>query len=90
MGSLSRTQGQLRSRYRPDPTMLCFESARDLAGFCLGMASIGCWVVAQLPQIVSNIRTRNVEALSPWFLAEWLLVSTFPVAAQCPLTACFP
>ena len=41
----------------------------------LGMASIGCWLVAQMPQIISNFRNQSAEALSPYFLAEWLLVS---------------
>ncbi len=55
-------------------------SYRDLAGFILGMASIGCWLVAQLPQMISNYRTKSAEALSPYFLGEWLLVShTEPV-----------
>ncbi len=49
-------------------------SYRDLAGFILGMSSIACWLVAQLPQIISNYRNKSAEALSPWFLAEWLLV----------------
>ena len=29
----------------------------------------------QLPQFISNYRNKSAEALSPWFLAEWLLVS---------------
>lgn len=66
----------------PSPT-LCFFirlanllcSARDYIGFVLGLASIVTWMVAQLPQVISNIRNRSAEALSPWFLAEWLMVS---------------
>ncbi|KAK9792702.1 hypothetical protein WJX73_007317 [Symbiochloris irregularis] len=54
----------------------CLYNGRDMFGFCCGLASIGCWVVAQFPQIVHNIRTQSVEALSPWFLAEWLLGDT--------------
>jgi uncharacterized protein with PQ loop repeat len=41
------------------------------------MASIACWLVAQLPQIISNIRSKSAEALSPYFLAEWLLVGAY-------------
>ena len=48
-----------------------------MAGFVAGMLSIGAWLVAQMPQIVSNFRNRSADALSAWFLAEWLLVSTF-------------
>lgn len=54
----------------------CVYSVTDLVGFCLGVASIGLWVVAQLPQFISNIRNQSAEALSPWFLAEWLLGDT--------------
>lgn len=52
-----------------------FCSARDLAGFTFGMTSIVCWVVAQVPQFITNIKRQRADALSPWFLAEWLLVS---------------
>ena len=50
-------------------------SARDAAGFTFGMASIACWIVAQVPQFVTNLKCQRADALSPWFLAEWLLVS---------------
>jgi hypothetical protein len=30
----------------------------------------------QAPQIIRNARTRSAAALSPWFLAEWLLGDT--------------
>jgi len=52
-----------------------FCSARDLAGFTFGMASIVCWLVAQVPQFITNMKRQRADALSPWFLAEWLLVS---------------
>jgi hypothetical protein len=31
----------------------------------------------QLPQFISNFRNKSAEALSPWFLAQWLLGDTF-------------
>lgn len=46
------------------------------------MASIGCWMVAQLPQLVRNYRSKSAEALSPWFLAEWLLVGGWGVGGR--------
>jgi hypothetical protein len=55
----------------------CLYDARDRAGFALGLASIACWVFAQVPQVVRNYRRRSADALSPWFLAEWLLGDTF-------------
>ena len=45
-----------------------------MLGFGLGMGSICCWLVAQLPQIILNHQTQSVEALSAFFLASWLLV----------------
>ena len=32
-------------------------------------------MVAQFPQIAHNVKNKSAEALSVWFLAEWLLVS---------------
>ena len=55
------------------PALLC-GSARDVAGFAAGMLSIGAWLLAQMPQIISNFRNSSAEALSAWFLGEWLLV----------------
>lgn len=45
-----------------------------MLGFGLGLASIAFWMVAQIPQLVANYRRQRADALSPWFLAEWLLV----------------
>lgn len=50
----------------------CVIYGRDAAGFALGLASIACWLVAQLPQVVRNARAGTAEALSPAFLAAWL------------------
>ncbi|RMZ55178.1 hypothetical protein APUTEX25_005456 [Auxenochlorella protothecoides] len=48
-----------------------------MLGFGLGLASIAFWMVAQIPQLVANYRRQRADALSPWFLAEWLLGDTF-------------
>lgn len=66
---------------RLDP--LC--SGRDLAGFYIGLASIFCWFVAQVPQLVKNYKCKSADALSAWFLAQWLLVRL--AVAQPPLLA---
>ena len=49
----------------------------DAVGFYFGLASIACWLVAQVPQFVQNFRLKSAEGLSPWFLAEWLMGDTF-------------
>lgn len=54
----------------------CIYNTRDLAGFTFGMASIACWLIAQVPQFITNIKRQRADALSPWFLAEWLMGDT--------------
>ncbi|KAI3435496.1 hypothetical protein D9Q98_001562 [Chlorella vulgaris] len=54
----------------------CLYSPRDFLGFSFGLASICCWLFAQMPQLYRNYKTQSAEALSPWFLAEWLLGDT--------------
>lgn len=54
----------------------CVYGWRDYVGFYLGMLSIVLWIIAQLPQFISNIKNQSAEALSPWFLANWLLGDT--------------
>jgi hypothetical protein len=50
----------------------CLYSAQERASFILGLLSIACWLVAQLPQVIKNARRGTAEALSPLFLANWL------------------
>ncbi|KAF6265789.1 PQ loop repeat-domain-containing protein [Scenedesmus sp. NREL 46B-D3] len=54
----------------------CVYNLRDYIGFCLGISAILFWLVAQIPQYVRNYKTKSAEALSPWFLASWLLGDT--------------
>ena len=55
----------------------CVYTTADAVGFYFGLASIACWLVAQVPQFVQNFRLKSAEGLSPWFLAEWLMGDTF-------------
>ena len=54
----------------------CINNPSAEVGFYLGLASIGCWLVAQFPQLVRNFRRKSADGLSPWFLAEWLMGDT--------------
>ncbi|WIA31852.1 hypothetical protein OEZ86_002717 [Tetradesmus obliquus] len=54
----------------------CVYNLRDYIGFCLGITAILFWLVAQVPQYVRNYKTKSADALSPWFLASWLLGDT--------------
>lgn len=60
----------------------CIYTTRDAVGFGVGLLSIAFWLVAQVPQFVLNIKNKSVEALSSWFLAQWLLGDT------CNLVGC--
>eukprot|EP00762_Andalucia_godoyi_P002019 ANDGO_02523.mRNA.1 Lysosomal amino acid transporter 1 len=39
----------------------------------MGLASIGCWLVAQIPQVAEVFRTRDASGLSPKFIAAWFI-----------------
>ena len=49
----------------------CLYSVRDYIAFGIGMSSIGFWIICQLPQLVSNCKSKSVAALSVWFLLQW-------------------
>ncbi|KAG6551353.1 hypothetical protein Mapa_007139 [Marchantia paleacea] len=55
----------------------CVYTSWDLAGFCIGLSSVLFWIVAQLPQFISNIKHQSADALSPWFLFQWLSGDSF-------------
>ncbi|PVF94159.1 PQ-loop-domain-containing protein [Serendipita vermifera] len=44
----------------------------SLLSNALGYLSILCWLGAQFPQVIVNIRTKSVEGLALPFLANWL------------------
>eukprot|EP00897_Mesotaenium_endlicherianum_P004769 jgi/Mesen1/431/ME001000S10635 len=50
----------------------CVYTNLDVVGFIVGLSSVVFWLVAQLPQFVSNIRRQSADGLSPWFLFQWL------------------
>ncbi|MEW5298884.1 MAG: hypothetical protein WDW38_004808 [Sanguina aurantia] len=54
----------------------CVYGFQDGLGFVLGMAAIGLWLVAMLPQFIGNIRRGSADGISVWFLAEWFLGDT--------------
>ncbi|KAF1886545.1 hypothetical protein Lal_00045778 [Lupinus albus] len=44
------------------------ESVKETASFTLGMISVFIWVVAEIPQIMTNYRAKSAEGLSITFL----------------------
>ncbi|XP_017415845.1 probable vacuolar amino acid transporter YPQ1 isoform X2 [Vigna angularis] len=52
-------------------------SARESASFFLGLISVIVWVVAEIPQIITNYRTKSTEGLSLTFLVTWIIGDVF-------------
>lgn len=50
----------------------CIYTPWEMAGFCIGLSSVMFWIVAQVPQFMSNFSRQSADALSPWFLLQWL------------------
>ncbi|KAL9331365.1 hypothetical protein ACSQ67_000975 [Phaseolus vulgaris] len=48
-------------------------SVRESASFFLGLISVIVWVVAEIPQIITNYRTKSTEGLSLTFLVTWII-----------------
>eukprot|EP00158_Paraphelidium_tribonemae_P009092 Partr_v1_DN28768_c1_g1_i1_m61801 putative PQ loop repeat len=51
----------------------CVYTQREIAALFCGFLSIGCWLCAQMPQVIKNFRARTAESLSGIFLTVWLL-----------------
>jgi hypothetical protein len=62
----------------------CVYTSWEMAAFLIGLSSMLFWIVAQLPQFISNWRLQSAEALSPWFLFQWLAVSITFMCIHCP------
>ncbi|KAG5043171.1 hypothetical protein AAZX31_03G104100 [Glycine max] len=52
-------------------------SVRETASFLLGLISVIVWVVAEIPQILTNYRTKSAEGLSVTFLITWIIGDLF-------------
>lgn len=55
----------------------CVYTQWETVAFFIGLSSMLFWIVAQLPQFITNIINQSAEALSPWFLFQWLSGDTF-------------
>ncbi|KAH7442807.1 hypothetical protein KP509_02G003200 [Ceratopteris richardii] len=54
----------------------CVYRPLDTIAFFVGLSSVCFWLIAQLPQFISNIVRSAADALSPWFLFQWLAGDT--------------
>lgn len=55
----------------------CVYTTWDTTAFFIGLSSVCFWIIAQLPQFISNFVRSAADALSPWFLSQWLAGDTF-------------
>uniref|UniRef100_A0A0D6R0G8 PQ-loop repeat family protein / transmembrane family protein n=1 Tax=Araucaria cunninghamii TaxID=56994 RepID=A0A0D6R0G8_ARACU len=55
----------------------CIYTPWDMVAFAVGLSSVCFWVVAQVPQFISNCSRQSADGLSPWFLVQWLAGDSF-------------
>lgn len=51
----------------------CVCSTRDRFSLALGLTSVVCWGVAEVPQILTNFREKSTEGVSLLFLMTWVV-----------------
>ncbi|XP_071688604.1 uncharacterized protein [Rutidosis leptorrhynchoides] len=51
----------------------CLCSRKDLISLILGIVSVLCWGVAEVPQIITNYKEKSSEGLAIGFLLTWIL-----------------
>lgn len=51
----------------------CLCSTRDGVALTLGLLSVVSWGVAEIPQIITNHKTKSAEGLSIAFLTTWIV-----------------
>ncbi|XP_076959827.1 vacuolar lysine transporter YPQ1-like [Bidens hawaiensis] len=55
----------------------CLCNVYDEASFVLGIISLVCWGVAEIPQIITNFRTKSSHGVSLIFLLTWIAGDVF-------------
>ncbi|XP_076915532.1 vacuolar histidine transporter YPQ3-like [Bidens hawaiensis] len=55
----------------------CLCNISDEISFGLGIASLVCWGVAEIPQIITNFRTKSSHGVSLLFLLTWIAGDIF-------------
>ncbi|KAK7271109.1 hypothetical protein RJT34_26742 [Clitoria ternatea] len=57
--------------------MLMSSNVRETASTTLGLISVFVWIVAEIPQIITNYRRKSTEGLAVAFLLTWLIGDIF-------------
>ncbi|XP_042025190.1 probable vacuolar amino acid transporter YPQ1 [Salvia splendens] len=55
----------------------CLCNTSDQISFGFGIISLLCWGVAEIPQIITNFRTKSGHGISIFFLLTWVLGDIF-------------
>ncbi|XP_011025700.1 PREDICTED: probable vacuolar amino acid transporter YPQ3 isoform X2 [Populus euphratica] len=55
----------------------CLCSLKDEFSFAFGLISLVCWGVAEIPQIITNFRTKSSHGVSLAFLLTWVAGDIF-------------
>ncbi|KAG6766865.1 hypothetical protein POTOM_028041 [Populus tomentosa] len=55
----------------------CLCSLKDEFSFTFGLVSLVCWGVAEIPQIITNFRTKSSHGVSLAFLLTWVAGDIF-------------
>ncbi|KAF2542293.1 hypothetical protein F2Q68_00028720 [Brassica cretica] len=55
----------------------CLCNLNDEVSFALGIVSLICWGVAEIPQIITNFRTKSSHGVSLSFLLAWVAGDIF-------------
>ena len=50
----------------------CLCNVNDQISFGFGIISLVCWGVAEIPQIITNFRTKSSHGVSLIFLLTWI------------------
>ncbi|KAF2283625.1 hypothetical protein GH714_012505 [Hevea brasiliensis] len=55
----------------------CLCNLKDEFSFAFGLISLVCWGVAEIPQIITNFRTKSSHGVSLLFLLTWVAGDVF-------------
>ncbi|KAK4429130.1 putative vacuolar amino acid transporter YPQ1 [Sesamum alatum] len=55
----------------------CLCNLNDQISFGLGIASLVCWAVAEIPQIITNFTNKSAAGVSLAFLSTWIVGDVF-------------
>ncbi|KAL2504131.1 PQ-loop repeat family protein/transmembrane family protein [Abeliophyllum distichum] len=55
----------------------CLCNLKDEISFGFGIASLICWAVAEIPQIITNFRNKSADGVSFAFICTWIAGDVF-------------